>query len=78
MALTEEQRTLYTERLGAAESAWHTMMLGQQVRTFVDQSGERIEYQSMSREGLRSYILELKNLLGQSTGVTGPLRPWML
>ena len=78
MPLTPAERTLFTARLESAESAWHEMALGNQVRTFVDQSGERIEYQGMSRETLRGYILELKVKLGLPTGAVGPLRPWML
>lgn len=78
MALTPEQIVLYTGRLTAAESAMHDMLTGQQVKTFVDQSGERIEYQLMSRDALRGYIFDLKVLLGLPTGASGPLRPWML
>lgn len=76
--LTTEERAIYTERLTAAEAAWHLMITGGQVKTYVDQSGERVEYQLMSRDALRAYILELKTLLGKPNGVTGPLRPWML
>jgi len=76
-ALTLAERTLLTERLTAAETALHEILLGRQVKTFVDQSGERVEYQLMSKDALRAYILELRVRLGLSS-VTGPLRPWML
>jgi len=78
MTLTPEQVVVYRERLTSAETAWHQMLIGQQVKTYVDQSGERIEYQLMGRDALRSYILTLKVALGISLGAAGPLRPWML
>lgn len=77
-ALTAAQRTLYTTRLTAAEEAYHNLMLGGQARVVVDQNGERVEFTATNSARLRSYILELKALLGQSTGVNGPLQAWMM
>ncbi len=78
MPLTDEERILYTARLKEAEAAYHQVALGGGVRTFVDQNGERVEYNAANRAGLRAYILELKLALGLPTGIIGPLRirPW--
>lgn len=76
--LTTEQRTLYTTRLAEAEQAYHDYRMGNSARVFVDQNGERVEYSAVNIAGLRSYIIELKGLLGQNTGITGPMQAWML
>lgn len=61
------------ERLVEAENAYHDLVTGRSPRVFVDQNGERIEYNAANRQGLRQYIEELKARIG---GVTmgGPLR----
>ena len=76
--LSDEDRVLYTARLKEAEAALHQVSLGGGVRTFVDQNGERVEYNAANRAGLRAYIIELKLALGLPTGIIGPLRirPW--
>lgn len=73
MALSPEQREVYETRLAQAEQAWHELNLGQQARVFVDQNGERVEYTPANRNGLRSYIMELKQALGQSVRVSAPM-----
>ncbi len=78
MTLTAEQTAVYTAYLADAEAAYHQYRMGQVVRVFVDQNGERIEYSATNIAGLRSYILELKNLLGQPSGIIGPLNVWAL
>lgn len=75
MALTAEQRATYTQRLSAAESAYHDLMCGASIRTVVDQNGERIEYAPSSAPKLAQYIAELKRLLGQTTA--GPMNVWL-
>lgn len=76
--LTPEQRVIYVARLAEAEQAYHDFRMGGAVRVFVDQNQERIEYAASNINGLRSYILELKGLLGLSSGIVGPLQAWML
>ena len=76
--LTEEQKTLYTQRLTEAETAYHELRLGKQARVFVDQNGERVEFAVANASRLQAYIMELKGLLGQPTGITGPMSAWML
>lgn len=77
MALTAEERTLYTTRLSEAETALHQLMLGQSARVFVDQNGERVEYAVANAQRLRAYIWELKVKLGLVTGV-GPMSAGMM
>ncbi len=78
MALTEAETATYTQRLTEAETALHQMMLGQATRVYVDQNGERVEFNLNSISQLRAYVMELKVLLGRSLNVTGPMKPWML
>lgn len=73
--LTEAERALYTTRLREAEAAYHTLVTGGGAKVFVDQNGERIEYQSGSIRGLTSYIASLRSLLGLGTPL-GPLNVW--
>jgi len=77
MALSAEEVTLYTQRLTEAESALHELNLGRAARTYVDQNGERVEYTVANRGALRTYIAELKALLGKKT-VLGPMTVGML
>lgn len=63
--------------LAQAEVAYHTLNLGQQAKVFVDQNGERIEYNAATRGQLLSYIESLK-LQINGTGTAGrPLQAWM-
>lgn len=78
LPLSEEQTVVVRTRLAEAEQAWHDLQIGGQARVFVDQNGERIEYTPATRAGLRGYIMELRNALGISSGVVGPLYPWMV
>lgn len=76
--LTPELRATYTLRLEEAETAYHALRLGGQARVYVDQNGERVEYAVANADRLRAYIMELKALLGLSSGIVGPLNAWML
>lgn len=76
--LSDADRALYTTRLTDAQNAMHQLRTGQVARVFVDQNGERIEYMATSAAGLRAYIIELQTALGLSTGIVGPMTPWML
>lgn len=75
VTLTAEERTVLEARLTAAEEAAHLMRIGQQAKVFVDQNGERVEFNLIKAPDLRAYILELRLLLGKSTGIRGPLIP---
>jgi len=77
MALTAEETILYTTRLTEAESALHSLMMGQQARVFVDQNGERVEFAVANASRLRAYIYELKMKLGKIS-VTGPMKVSMI
>lgn len=75
MALSASDTAVYTTRLSEAQDALHKLMTGQTVRVFVDQNGERIEYNAANADRLRAYIFELKQALGK-LDITGPLTPW--
>lgn len=77
MALTAEERILYTERLASAEAALHNLMVGESARVFVDQNGERVEYAVANAQRLRSYIFELKMALGK-VEIVGPMSAGMM
>lgn len=78
MTLSAAERTLYETRLSEAETAYHELRLGKQARVFVDQNGERVEFSVANASRLQAYIMELKSMLGKSTGITGPMNAWML
>lgn len=71
--MTPERREVLTKRLEEAEDAWHTLMLGQTPRVFVDQNGERVEFTMNSKDSLRGYILDLKTQLGIRGSMFGPM-----
>lgn len=76
MALTTEEIATYTQRLSEAEDAYHKIALGGQPKVYVDQNGERVEYQMANLDRLRSYIHSLRLALGKTT-TTGPLTVFM-
>lgn len=77
--LTPEEREVLTARLKEAEAAFHTSVIGGQARTFVDQNGERVEYNPANALRLRAYIFDLRVALGLPLrGICGPLRADML
>lgn len=57
--------------LSEAETAYHQLNMGQRAKVFVDQNGERVEYEGSSRGQLLAYINDLKRQLGLG-GVIGP------
>lgn len=64
------------ERLEAAETAYHKLMLGELARVYVDSNGERVEYTATNASKLARYIEELK---AQIAGAyAGPLRPFIV
>lgn len=64
------------KRLEEAEASYHALMTGGQTRVFVDQNGERVEYNTGSALQLSKYIAELKRQLGLGVPA-GPLNVWM-
>lgn len=63
------------ERLEQAEAAYHDLQTGRMARVFVDQNGERVEYNPTSAARLAMYINELKRQLGLAT--PGPMRVFL-
>lgn len=53
--------TATAQLLAEAEKAYHQLMLGQSVRVFVDQNGERVEYTAANRDALLNYINALRS-----------------
>ena len=78
MALTPEEVALYSQRLTEAENALHQLVIGGAARVFVDQNGERVEFQAANASRLRGYIYELKLKLGKATNAMGPMKAWMI
>lgn len=75
ICLTPAQRAVLETRLADAEQQYHLLLTGQAARVFVDQNGERIEYQQGSAMRLSAYIADLKRQLGLGSGM-GPLNVW--
>jgi len=63
------------EKLTQAETAYHELMTGQKAVVFVDQNGERIEYNRVSAARLQQYIADLKSQIN-GTPYGAPLRPF--
>lgn len=59
MATTEELTALLQE----AEKAYHDLVLGVAPKVIVHQNGQRLEYNSTTRNSLKSYIEELRQQL---------------
>jgi len=60
------------EMLTAAEVAYHSLMTGTMAKVFVDQNGERVEYNTASAPRLAQYINDLRRQLGTVTA--GPMQ----
>lgn len=75
LVLTTEQRAVLTTRLAEAQAAYHSLMLGGQVKVVVDQNGERVEYQQSSIPKLVGYIATLQSQLGIGCPA-GPMNVW--
>lgn len=50
--------------LTEARLAYHQLNMGQRAKVFVDQNGERIEYEGATRGQLLAYIRDLERQLG--------------
>lgn len=62
--------------LADAEMQYHVLATGRQAKVFVDQNGERVEYNTASLAKLSAYIQDLKRQLGLVT-TSGPMNVWM-
>lgn len=60
---TDAERTQYRTWLTEAREAYHELITGNKARVFVDQNGERLEYDRASASGLASWITTLENAL---------------
>lgn len=58
--------------LEEAEVQLHKLNMGQQAKVFVDQNGERIEYNAATRGQLMAYIADLKRQIGGYGSILGP------
>lgn len=65
-----------SEKLAAAEAAYHDLMTGRAVRVFQDQNGERVEYTVANASRLLIYINDLKRQIGSGIPV-GPMRVFL-
>ena len=59
-------------KLAEAEKAYHELMLGQSVRVFVDQNGERVEYTAANKLALQSYINQLRSQITDGSSCVAP------
>lgn len=64
MSLSTSSDPALLARLQEAEAAYHTIMIGGQVREFFDQNGEKISYSGASASSLLTYINGLRAQLG--------------
>lgn len=63
------------EQLADAQAKYHSLLTGTLAKVFVDQNGERIEYNAANASRLAAYIQELTR---QTAGVSGgPMRIWL-
>jgi hypothetical protein len=63
--------------LDEAQSAYHSLMLGQNVAEFRDQNGERVVYGKADAARLLNYINWLKSELKVVTVSVAPMQVWM-
>ena len=60
---SEEERALYVTWLTEARLAYRSLIMGNQARVYVDQNGERVEYDKTSASALAAWIAALENAL---------------
>lgn len=65
------------EQLDDAKAQYHLLVTGQAAKVYVDQNGERIEYQSANRAALAAYIAGLEQRIGSASVTLGPMRVLM-
>lgn len=66
------------QKLAEARAAYHDLVTGAAIKSFVDQNGERVEYTMANRSALNDYINALDRECGAGAGAApvyrGPLR----
>jgi hypothetical protein len=65
------------ELLADAKRQQHLLLTGQAAKVFVDQNGERVEYNNASLPRLAAYIATLEEQVNAANCPTGPMRVWM-
>lgn len=63
----------YGRLLNEARAAQHSILMGESAKVFVDQNGERIEYNSTNINRLGAYIALLERKLGIGSTL-GPMK----
>lgn len=73
--MTDAEVLALKQKILDVETAIHNIHTGQSVRVFVDQNGERVEFNGANLTSLRRYLLELKSQLPESgvKAYTGPI-----
>lgn len=66
--------TLLRTQLAQAQAAYHQLQIGSVVTVFVDQNGERIQYQNGNKADLYAYIMRLQAQI-DCGGVAPVFRP---
>lgn len=61
--MTADEITALKNKISDAETKYHALMTGTMARVIVDQNGERVEFTTVKRADLYSYIQQLKSLL---------------
>ena len=64
------------DQLTEATNAYHDLMTGKAVRVFVDQNGERVEYQTANASKLLLYISDLERRIS-GADVAAPMKVWL-
>lgn len=77
LTLTPAETVIIRQRLAQAEQAYHDLMTGKSAKVFVDQNGERVEFNTANARPLQSYIEELKGMLGLQGRIVGPMRVFL-
>ena len=67
MPLTDEQSAVLSARLGEAETALHSLMIGRATVSLA-YDGESVTYSQADEAKLRRYIADLKGQLGIGCG----------
>ena len=79
MTYTANELTQLRTQLAEAESAYHRLMLGEQVVRVQDQSGESITYNNANASRLKAYIETLRLQISTAAPINkGPIRPMFL
>jgi len=62
------------EQLQEAKTEYHLLMTGQKAKVYVDQNGERVEYNSTTAFRLQQYISSLEASINSTSSHPGALK----